>query len=170
MLNYKGSEVGQLVLVKNGVSTDVKLLKYSGKYVFAKKLNLSKTSNTGGTLTVTRTRNAYLTLSESKLEAGKTLFYGDFVKISASPSLNYRLDSLKVNGELVSNMEIAVTSDLEVTASFSYATCSGCRMNNNIRCSSCNMVGISQGILESAFSINAADGEQPLESIEGESE
>lgn len=81
--NYSGVSIGTITAEAN-VDLDT-ITTYT----------LSTSAGTGSSITVNRTSSGYA--STGNISNGARLYYGDKLKISASPSANYQISTLKVN-------------------------------------------------------------------------
>lgn len=109
----KGSTSGSITIKHNadGTKTGIPISFKTRVYIYApveyagvninltsiSTYTLSTSAGTGSSITVSRTASGYA--STGNLSNGARLYYGDTLKITATPSTNYKINTLKVNGE-----------------------------------------------------------------------
>lgn len=89
--------------------------KHSAVLTSVDTYTLSISAGTGSNITVNRTASGYA--GTGNIVAGTTLYYGDTLKITFTPSANYKLLTTKVNGvNFTSGNTLTITANVSVTA------------------------------------------------------
>ena len=108
---YEGVEPTEII----SGGTSLNILEYNGVKYWGKPFALNLDAGANSTITVERTSSPNQHASTGFLTTGSLVYYGDVLKISASPSANYKLTTFTVNGTTwTSGNTITVTSAVTV--------------------------------------------------------
>lgn len=92
-------EPTEIKVVKDGVTTDLTVLKYGNTAVWGKPFTLTVSQGAGvASVTVDRTLSPNEHASTGALSSGGIVYYGDALTIKATPTSGYKLSSFTING------------------------------------------------------------------------
>lgn len=117
-----GVEPTEIKFVKNGVTTDLTVLKYGNTAVWGKPFTLTVSQGTGvASVTVNRTSSPNQHASTGTLSSGATIYYGDVLSVSATASTGYTINSYTSSYTVTGNVAVNISATQQASKQFAYA-------------------------------------------------
>lgn len=115
-------EPTEIKVVKDGVTTDLTVLKCGNTAVWGKPFTLTVSQGTGvASVTVNRTSSPNQHASTSELSSGATIYYGDMLSVSATASTNYTIDSYTSSYTVTGNIAVNISATQQPSYELAYA-------------------------------------------------
>lgn len=116
-----GVEPTEIKFVKNGVTTDLTVLKYSNTAVWGKPFTLTVSQGTGvASVTVNRTSSPNQHANTGALSSGATIYYGDVLSVSATASTDYTIDPYTSSYTVTGNVAVNISATQQASKQFAY--------------------------------------------------
>lgn len=117
-----GVEPTEIKFVKNGVTTDLTVLKCGDTAVWGKPFTLTVSQGTGvASVTVNRTSSPNQHASTGTLSSGATIYYGDVLSVSATASTDYTIDAYTSSYTVTGNVVVSISATQQASKQFAYA-------------------------------------------------
>ena len=117
-----GVEPTEIKFVKNGVTTDLTVLKCGDTAVWGKPFTLTVSKGTGvASVTVNRISSPNQHASTGTLTSGATIYYGDMLSVSATASTNYTIDSYTSSYTVTGNIAVNISATQQPSYELAYA-------------------------------------------------
>lgn len=115
-------EPTEIKVVKDGVTTDLTVLKYGNTAVWGKPFTLTVSKGTGvASVTVNRTSSPNQHASTGTLSSGATIYYGDELSVSATASTDYTINPYTSSYTVTGNVAVSISATQQAGNEFAYA-------------------------------------------------
>lgn len=116
-----GVEPTEIKFVKNGVTTDLTVLKCGNTAVWGKPFTLTISQGTGvASVTVNRTSSPNQHASTGALSSGATIYYGDVLSVSATASTDYTINPYTSSYTVTDNVAVSISATQNASEQFTY--------------------------------------------------
>lgn len=113
-------EPTEIKVVKDGVTTDLTVLKCGNTAVWGKPFTLTVSQGTGvASVTVNRTSSPNQHASTGALTSGATIYYGDVLSVSATASTDYTINPYTSSYTVTDNVTVSISA--QPKKQFAYA-------------------------------------------------